>query len=127
MIQLLTHLCYSVFMDKKSKILLIIVSVAILISVGVTFYKYVILKDYQIVAEMPCNPAVANCFVRTDEGGSVTNYQLLSRNASRIPLCDPNTNANCQALTCAQNEPNCEITSCSAETLPEGETCSGGE
>lgn len=111
-------------MDKKSKILLYIAGVAFVISIGVSFYKYVILKDYQIFVEIPCDPALDNCFVRTEEDGTITNYRTLSRTASNIPLCDPNTNETCQALTCKPNEPKCEITSCSEEELPEGETCS---
>ncbi len=36
-------------MDKKSKILLIIFIVILVISVGYTFYKTVILQDFEIV------------------------------------------------------------------------------
>ncbi len=110
-------------MDKKSKILLFIVGLGILASIGVSFYKYVVLRDYQIFAEMPCDPAIDNCFVRTAEDNSTSTYKLLSRQASNIPLCDP-TNINCQALTCQPNEKNCVITTCSEKDLPEGEACS---
>ena len=111
-------------MDKKSKILLFIVGLAIIASVGVSFYKYVITKNYQIFTEIPCDPAIDNCFVRTAEDNSTSTYKLLSRQASNIPLCDPVSDTNCRALLCEQNEPNCEITTCSAEDLPEGESCS---
>ena len=36
-------------MDKKSKILLWVIVVAILVSIGVTFYKTVILQDFEVV------------------------------------------------------------------------------
>ena len=36
-------------MDKKSKVLLWVIVVAILISIGVTFYKTVILQDFEVV------------------------------------------------------------------------------
>lgn len=36
-------------MDKKSKILMVIVIISILLSVGFTFYKTVILKDFEII------------------------------------------------------------------------------
>ena len=36
-------------MDKKSKILLWIIVVAIFVSVGVTFYKTVLLQDFEVV------------------------------------------------------------------------------
>jgi len=111
-------------MDKKSKILIIIVGLAIIASVSVSFYKYVIMKDYQIFAEMPCDPVIDNCFVRTAEDNSTSTYKLISRQASNIPLCNPVADLGCRALLCEQNEPNCEITTCSSEELPDGESCS---
>jgi len=36
-------------MDKKSKILLWVIVVAILVSIGVTFYKTVLLQDFEVV------------------------------------------------------------------------------
>lgn len=110
-------------MDKKSKILIVIVGLAILTSIGVSFYKYVVVKNYQIFAEMPCDPTIDNCFVRTAEDNSTSTYKLLSRQASNIPLCDPAVET-CRALTCEPNELNCEITTCNEEDLPEGEACS---
>jgi hypothetical protein len=111
-------------MDKKSKILLATIGIAILASVATSFYYYFILKDYQIVAEVPCDSAIDNCFVRTEEDDTITNYALISRNAGNVPLCDPERDSDCRALVCEPNEPKCEITTCSAETVPEGEECS---
>lgn len=98
--------------------------ILILTSVGATFYRYVILKDYQIIAEIPCDPAIDNCFVRTEEDGTTTNYQTISRNASNIPLCDPEQDETCRALVCEQGELDCEVTACTPDTVPEGEECS---
>jgi hypothetical protein len=36
-------------MDKKSKVLLVIVVLAIVASVGITFYKTIILGDFEVV------------------------------------------------------------------------------
>ena len=36
-------------MDKKSKVLLWVIVVAILISIGVAFYKTVLLQDFEVV------------------------------------------------------------------------------
>lgn len=36
-------------MDKKSKVLLWVIVVAIFVSVGVTFYKTIILQDFEVV------------------------------------------------------------------------------
>lgn len=40
-------------MDKKSKILFIIIIVSIIISIGVTFYKTVIIKDFKTIESEP--------------------------------------------------------------------------
>jgi len=36
-------------MDKKSKVLMWVVILAVLVSIGVTFYKTVILQDFEVV------------------------------------------------------------------------------
>lgn len=38
-------------MDKKSKALIIIFFIAILISAGVTYYKYIVIKDFPVIGE----------------------------------------------------------------------------
>jgi len=38
-------------MDRKSKVLLIIVVILAVVSVGYTFYKTVILGDFEIISE----------------------------------------------------------------------------
>jgi len=111
-------------MDKKSKILLFILAILIIASVGYTFYKYVIVKDYQMTIEVSCDRAVDNCFIRTEDDGTKTDYKILDRNASNIPLCDPDKDETCRAKVCEPNELNCSITTCSEADLPEGESCS---
>ncbi len=111
-------------MDKKSTILLYVMGILILVSVGVTFYRYMILKDYQVITEIECNPEIENCFVRTEEDGTISYYKIISRNAANIPLCDPAQDESCRALVCEAEELKCEITFCSPKDTPEGETCS---
>mgnify|MGYP001569831865 FL=1 len=45
----LVIICYNIYMDKKSKVLLWVIVVAIFVSVGVTFYKTIILQDFEVV------------------------------------------------------------------------------
>jgi len=55
--------------ENKSKvgnrIFYTILILLILGSVGITFYKIVIQKNYQITAETSCNQQAEKCFVRT--------------------------------------------------------------
>lgn len=93
-------------------------------SVGYTYWKIFVARDYQIEVQVPCDQDTENCFLRTEEDGATTTYKLLNRNASRIPACDPATDNTCRALLCESNEPDCTITTCSSDNLPDGETCS---
>lgn len=122
-------------MDKKSKILIAVLLVLILASVGYTFYKIMIKRDYVISAQVDCDPYEEKCFIwecdpeSSEEGEACTGdpeediwyYQIVKRNAANIPNCDPN-DENCDALTCDPAlEKDCEIILCDEETAVEQE------
>ena len=116
-------------MDKKSKIFFIILGLLIIGSVFATYYRTVIAKNYIIEAQTDCDPYAQKCFVwecdsaSTVEGEACTGdaekdswyYNLVERNASQIPLCDP-ADENCKALECDDNEPDCKYIYCDDET-----------
>lgn len=118
-------------MDRKSKILFLIVGLLIAASVAVTYWRIMVKKDYIIEAQTDCDPYAENCFIwecdpdSTVEGEKCTGdpetdswyFQVVKRNASRIPLCDPDTNENCEALVCGENEPECEYVFCTEENM----------
>jgi hypothetical protein len=122
--------------DGKSKVLFAVLGVLIAGSVAVAYYKYMIKRDYIIQAQTDCDPETENCFIwecdpdSLMEGEACTGvpdndiwyYKNVERNASRIPLCDPN-DENCDALVCAEGEPDCREILCTSENVPEGETC----
>jgi len=119
-------------MDKKSKIFFIIFGLLIAGSVAVTYWRIMIKKDYIIEAQADCDPTVEQCFVwecdpESDvEGEKCTGnadediwyYEIVRRNASRIPLCDP-ADENCEALVCGENELECEYIFCTEENKEE--------
>ncbi len=119
-------------MDRKSKIFLWIFSLLIVASVGVTYYRIMIKKDYIIEAEADCDPTMEACFVyycdaeteecTGDEVEDTSYYKLVRRSASKIPLCDPNDET-CQPLICEENEKDCEEILCSEQTMQEGDEC----
>jgi len=123
--------------DKKTKIFYTIFFVLILISVAVTFYRYVILKDYQIVAEVSCDPAVEKCFVYVcdpaDDSACPENidertsyYKIINKNASDIYNCEKTEEKiGCnEELSCLSNELKCSYTLCDPTNLADGEECS---
>ena len=117
--------------DKKTKILnrifYITLVVLILASVGVTFYKIVILKDYQIIAETSCDiETEENCFAFGDEEtGETSYYKIINKNANTIYLCEATEERlGCnEELSCIEGEENCSYTYCDRENLAEGEVC----
>lgn len=120
-------------MDKKSKILLWVFVALIIASVGVTYWRIMIKKDYVIEAQVDCDPYLETCFLWECTPGSIVEgeactgdpesdswyFKVAKRNASRIPLCDPNTDENCQPMVCEENEPECEEIFCTEENIEE--------
>ena len=127
-------------MDKKSKILIAVILLLIAGSVAVTYWRIMVKKDYIISAQTDCDPTLENCFVwncnpnSQVEGEACTGdpeediwyYKTIKRKAANIPLCDPN-DENCTALTCPENEADCEEIFCTAETKSEEDICTNPE
>jgi len=123
-------------MDTKSKILIWVFVVLIIGSVGFTYWRIMIKRDYIISAQTDCDPYTEQCFFwecdpnSIEDGVACTDnaddnswyYQIVRRKAFNIPLCDPK-DENCQALICPEGEADCSVEFCTAENVPEGETC----
>jgi len=123
-------------MDKKSKVLLWVVAFMIAASVGVTFWRIMIKKDYIIEVEADCDPTLETCFIYEcdpeaeectgDPAEDTSYYKIIKRNAANIPLCDP-ADENCEALVCPEGEAECEVILCNEETNEEGQVCNDPE
>ena len=121
--------------NKGNKIFYLILALLIIISVGVTFYKIVILKNYQIVAQVSCDPATEKCFEsscdpETDDTCTATStptyYKNISKKAATIAVCESTAEKlGCnEELNCTEGEPDCSYTFCDPAQLLEGEACS---
>ena len=114
-------------MDKKSKILFWVFGILLAVSVCATFYRYVIKKDYIIMAHVKCDPQVESCFYTPCEGADcpaqIDYYKIINKKAFNIALCDPNVEG-CNPLVCKDGEKDCTIISCSTSTISNGEECS---
>ena len=129
-------------MTKGNKIFWVVAVLIILGTLFGTFYRIVILNDFQIVSETSCDSNIENCFVRLVEpepcaeddfdclanaqAEDVEFYKIIEKNASEIKACqESEERANCaEALTCAEGEEDCFYTLCSEDILPENEFCS---
>lgn len=128
--------------SRADKILFIAVGLAIVISVGATYWRIMIKKDYLISSQVDCDPTLEKCFVwecdetlaeGTDgactgnEDEDVWYYKIAQRKAADIPLCDPEKDENCQPFLCDENEKGCSETFCDVTNVPEGESCNDPE
>lgn len=122
--------------NKGNKIFFTILALLIFISVSITFYKIVILKDYQIVDQVSCNPKIEKCFVSTCDPSTddtcpastteqTTYYKKISKNADTIYLCEKTTEEiGCKdELSCTPGEKNCSYIYCDPNNLDDGEEC----
>jgi len=119
------------------KILLGVLFLLIIGSVGVTYWRIVIKKDYVIDAQADCDPTGDKCFIwkcdpnATDESEKCTGdpdkdtwyYQKASRKAAKVPTCDSN-DENCKPWQCGENEADCSVTFCTDATKKADDTCS---
>jgi hypothetical protein len=126
--------------EEKSKvgnrIFYIVLTLLILGSIGMAFYKIIIVKNFQIETETSCDPKIESCFHReaitcdsTDpncEPVDASDYKLISKKASDIYACEQTEEKlGCrEELSCTENELNCSYIFCTVDNLPEGEFCS---
>jgi len=106
---------------SANRIFYIVVILAILTSASVSFLKFVINKDYQIVAETSCDPITEHCFVHED--GSF--YKLISKKAAVIVACEetPEKLGCSTELSCLPQEKDCTYVFCDSNTAEEDQAC----
>ena len=123
-------------LDRKSKVLFLILGILIVGSVAATYWRYMMKRDYIIQAQIDCDPETENCFIwkcdpmSLEEGEECTGvpdndiwyYKILNRNAKNIPDCDPK-DENCTAYVCGEGEKDCSEELCDPENVPDGEEC----
>ncbi len=119
-----------------NKIFYIILGIFIVCSVGASFYRIVISKDYQIVGQVACDPQVEKCFVskcdpETDDTCSknldeqTTYYKEISKKAASIYACEATKEKiGCtDNLSCISGESSCFYIFCNPANLKDGEQC----
>jgi len=117
-------------MDKKTKVLFIVLILLLVVSIGATFYRYMIQKDYLIFAHIKCNPRSESCFYlpctegdSTCDSTAIEYYKKITKKAFNIEMCNT-ADEGCNPLVCKNGEKDCEITTCSVDNVEEGESCS---
>jgi hypothetical protein len=113
-------------MTKGSKIFFLVLALLIIGSIGFTFWRIFIAKDYQIIAEVSCDTMAASCFFWEDEEEAYT-YKMISKKASNIYACEQaEEKIDCdEELSCLEDEEDCEYIVCDPAELAEDEICVG--
>ncbi len=117
---------------KKSFFWLVFFLSAIALSVGLAFFRFIVLSDYTIRSQVDCDPYTEACFIyQCDPAAEVCSenpeenisfYKLLDRNARNIPRCNPSSEG-CEALACPENEKGCTVKLCDIVAAEEGVLC----
>lgn len=112
--------------DWRNRFFYLIFILLILFSIGFTFKRIFIEKNYQILAEVSCDPQVELCFYYEPEECAVNDndclldpeeaysYKLISKKASNIYACEQTEDKiDCgEELSCLEGEENCEYIYC---------------
>lgn len=126
--------------SKASKIFLLIFLFSIIFSIGFSYWKIVVKRDYEIIASLDCDPYEERCFVYvcnpdpnvdgddcTGDGEDDISYtKNIHRKAYNIPECNPNLDE-CEALECLPGEEHCFYELCGESNIPEESTCNDPE
>lgn len=116
-------------MTGKNKMFFVVMGVLLLGSIGATYWRAFVSKNYLVSIETACDPATEECFVRTvinpktaEPTGEIRYYKIITKKASAWPACSPGDNG-CPMAACSLGEVGCAETFCSASVLPEKESC----
>ena len=114
-------------MDKKTKLILKIGLVLVVLVIITTYYKVFIKHNYLVDIEVPCNPSLEYCFIGEFDSESddtcIDNsysYKLIEKKAYSAMTC---TEEDWDCLACKKNDIDCEIIDCDPEN---GDTCTAG-
>lgn len=119
-----------VVQSKSSTILFVALAVSFLISAGFVYYRFYITQDFQLYAEVDCDPSVESCFIYEcdpewddwcieepeNELKNMRPYKIREKSARNTPKPeDANCDAvagNCPPLVCEEGDETCFETFC---------------
>jgi hypothetical protein len=125
--------------SRSSKILLIVFFLVIVFSFGLSYWRIAIMKNYNILASVDCDPYEERCFVHVcdpdpnvdgecegDPEEDTWYTKNLHRKAYNTPECSYE-DEECGALKCEAGEEGCFYELCGESNVPEGDACNDPE
>lgn len=108
----------------------------IFISVGITYYRYVVQLDYFVLLQVSCDPTVESCFFYEcdpkaedtecfeDPAEEAHYYKKIEKKAYALKTCVENLEG-CVEATCKEGEENCIEIQCDISLEESGGVCYG--
>ena len=117
-------------MDRKSKILLVILAVLTLIPVSMSYYRFFISRDYDILTQVSCDIKTDSCYSTKECLDGTSNcdnpetkyYKILKIKASLLSFCNHNIES-CNEPKCSVGELGCEYIKCNPKTQVGADSC----
>ena len=107
--------------DKQSKYLLLAICLVGLLFVIFNYYNFFIKNDYIVTKQIPCDPKIDSCFVSDCQSNDSTCDPTTTYMKIEVPSKYAGSDYN--SLSCAKNDPSCNIITCQDDTLETGEKC----
>ncbi len=111
-------------MDKnvqQSRYLLLVIYAVGVFVVAFSFYNFFIINDYGVMKQIPCDPKADSCFVSDCE----SNDSTCDQTSTYMKIIVPSNRAGSdyESLSCAKNDPLCQVITCNNDTVEAGEKC----
>lgn len=111
-------------MSFKENFLMYTLALLLVLMVGASYVRFIVLTDYLVSYEAECNPSEHDCFIGCDDEECTEEYyyEIITRNATEINKLCGNDITDCyEASFCPAQEAECTITFCESES--ENNTC----
>ena len=108
-------------MDRKSKILLMILVLAFVIVIIASYYNIFIRNEYMVTKQIPCDPEVNSCFVSDCESNDSTCDQTTTY--MKISAPSKYAGSDYDNFSCSEGDSRCQIIICNENTVEDGEKC----
>lgn len=103
-------------MDKSSKLLLWVLSLSVVVTIAVSTYNFLIVKNYDFIIEAECSPETENCFYRDCEEeecppNGLSSYKSYIISAADFDKCQEDScsrecrsgTLSCQEIICGES------------------------
>ena len=108
-------------MDRKSRLLLTFFLLVVGTVVYFGYQKFFVELNFVLESTIECDPRFESCFVWCEDECEENYYKKIAKKAYNVPACS--NIFECEPPICELGEEECEITTCSEETVEVGEIC----